>query len=132
MKKEIIIYFDGDCGLCGFFIRFVLKRDKKQVFKYASLQGEYAKAHLVPALRESLDSVVVTVDDSFYIKSKAVFFILSFLSFPWPLFSIFRYFPRFITDSSYDLVAKYRKKFFPGSEVCALMKPEQKKFFLDY
>ncbi len=131
MKKEVVIYYDGDCGLCGLFVQFVLKREKKQNFKYASLQGEYAKAHLVSALRESFDSVVVTENDTFYIKSKAVFFILSLLSFPWFLFSYFRYLPRFITDTAYDIVAKYRKKFFPGSTHCLILRPEQKKLFLD-
>lgn len=131
MAKTIIVYFDGDCALCHFFVGFVLKRDRKRLFKYTSLQGNYAKEHLVSALRESFDSVVVTVDDTFYIKSKAVFFIFSLLSFPWPLLSLCRFLPRFITDWCYDLVAVNRKKFFPGKSVCPMPKPSERQLFLD-
>ena len=37
-----LVFFDGVCNLCGFFVHFILKRDKKEIFRFAPLQGETA------------------------------------------------------------------------------------------
>ena len=37
-----LVFFDGVCNLCVFFVHFVLKRDKKGIFRFAPLQGETA------------------------------------------------------------------------------------------
>lgn len=37
--KQIIL-FDGVCNLCNNAVQFVIKRDKKDVFRYAALQSE--------------------------------------------------------------------------------------------
>ena len=43
LEDKKIIFFDGYCGLCNFFVTTVIKLDKKRMFRYAPLQGELAK-----------------------------------------------------------------------------------------
>ena len=38
-----LILYDGVCGLCNRGVRFVLKRDRKGVFRFASLQSSAAR-----------------------------------------------------------------------------------------
>lgn len=38
-NKKLIL-FDGVCNLCNSSVLFVIKRDKKDVFMFAPLQGE--------------------------------------------------------------------------------------------
>ncbi len=39
-KGKKIILFDGVCNLCNSSIQFVIKRDKKDIFRYAALQSQ--------------------------------------------------------------------------------------------
>ena len=39
--SKSVILFDGYCNLCSWAVQFVVKRDKKKKFKFASLQSEY-------------------------------------------------------------------------------------------
>src|SRR5208282_2040504 len=39
LKATSVILYDGVCGLCNRGVRFVLKRDRKGVFRFASLQS---------------------------------------------------------------------------------------------
>ena len=41
--KENIILFDGECNLCDNTIRYIIKNDKLKVFKFSSLQSDFAK-----------------------------------------------------------------------------------------
>ena len=43
MYQHSIILFDGVCNLCNAAVQFVIKRDKKNQFLFASLQSEEGK-----------------------------------------------------------------------------------------
>src|SRR5216684_3475002 len=51
-----IILYDGVCGLCNRFVQFVLKRDRKDQFRFAALQSSFARAILQ---RHGLDTDVL-------------------------------------------------------------------------
>ena len=51
---EIVIY-DGICILCNYFIRFILKKDKKAHFKVTNLQSNFTKTEYPEIL--AVDSV---------------------------------------------------------------------------
>ena len=46
--NDSIILFDGVCNLCNGFVQFVIARDKKNKFKFGSIQSEGAKKILEP------------------------------------------------------------------------------------
>lgn len=47
MKQSSLILFDGVCNLCCGWVMFLIKLDKMDRFKFASLQSEKGKAALL-------------------------------------------------------------------------------------
>jgi predicted DCC family thiol-disulfide oxidoreductase YuxK len=37
-----IILFDGDCSLCNNTVQFIIKHDPNKIYKFASLQSDFA------------------------------------------------------------------------------------------
>src|SRR5262245_12424741 len=55
-----MIFYDGHCGLCHRFVKFVLKHDPDAHFHFAPLQSSRFESAVEPAQRGKLpDSVVV-------------------------------------------------------------------------
>lgn len=131
MEKHPIIFFDGYCGLCNGFIDFVMERDKKKIFRYATLQGKTAARLLQKTDIENLDSVVLFMDDKTYKKSKAVFKVFTVLGGGWKTLSFFDFLPLGLKNFGYDLVAKYRYTVFGKREMCRLPTPEERSYFLE-
>jgi len=125
-----VIYFDGVCHLCNSSVKKVLRYDKKAFFYFAPLQGEYSEQHLNSGLRDSVDSIILQINNKTYIKSTAVLHICKYLSFPLNILSVFLIIPKFIRDSIYDWVAKNRYKWFGKYETCQLPEPQHKGRFL--
>ncbi len=131
-SSDNIIFFDGICNLCNSSIDFVIKRDKKRQFKYASLQSQTAKEVLDPG---SLDlnnpaSFILYYDGKIQRKSSAALFVLTRLGFPYRLAGIFLIIPRFIRNWFYDLIARNRYSWFGQRDTCRLPTDEEKELFL--
>jgi len=121
-----ILFFDGLCGLCNSSVDFVMKRDTRDVFRYAPLQGDTAAEHLAERDREDLDSVVLKTADGLYRHTSAVVRILWKLPGIWPfLGTLLWLIPRPIRNVGYRLVAKNRYRFFGKKETCRLPTPEE-------
>ena len=123
---NIILFYDGECGVCNRLVRWILDRDVKHRFRFAPLQGDTA-AKSIP-FRVNFDTVVLAEKGRHYIKSTAILRALSHLPLPWPLLSLFRLVPRFIRDKVYDIFAKRRHQF--SSTQCRLLKPDERPLFL--
>ena len=124
MQKNVIFY-DGHCGLCHGWVKFVLRFDKLGIFSFSPLQGETIKKMLSSETINLLPDSVVVIDESagVHIKARAVELILKKLG---GLFSVVScllgILPFSFKDWAYDLVAKNRKKIFgEKEEVCPLM-----------
>lgn len=107
-----IIYFDGDCNLCGRFVDYLLERDHKQVLKFATLQGQTAMARLPSSFRERLGTIVFERDGKFFVRSTAALMIVSRLGGVYGFVNVFRLIPRFIRDGIYRFIAKKRYLWF--------------------
>ena len=60
MIDKHIILFDGECNFCSFWVKYVIKRDENDVFRFASLQSEIGKKYLNQFnIDDSIDSVVL-------------------------------------------------------------------------
>lgn len=121
-----ILFFDGVCGLCNASVDFVMKRDTKDVFRYAPLQGETAAAHLSANDREDLNSVVLKTSEGLSRHSSAIVRILWKLPGIWPVLGTLLWLiPRPIRNFGYRLVAKNRYRFFGKKETCRLPTAEE-------
>ena len=61
MENNTIVFFDGICNFCNSSVNFIIKRDKKNYFKFASLQSEYAKKFFDSSRRVSCFHLVPKV-----------------------------------------------------------------------
>ncbi len=115
-----LILFDGECNFCNFWVRLILKRDKKGLFKFAKLNSEVGgNIKQQFQLSERIDSIVLFKNNQVYIKSAAALEIAKNLSGLWFMFGVFKIIPTFISDAVYDFVAKNRYRWF-GKSVCEL------------
>lgn len=73
-KENPIIFFDGHCPFCHFWVRYILLMDRKNQFKFAPLQGKTASPFLLARNLNTNDSVVVWQPGlAYYTQSAAVF-----------------------------------------------------------
>lgn len=129
---EHIVLFDGVCTLCNSSVQFVIRHDKEGRFRFAALDGPVAVAllegHALPG--KELDSVVYLRQGKAYTRSSAALHIAADLGGVWSMLSVFLLVPRPLRNLVYDVIAKYRYRWFGKRESCMLPTAELKGRFL--
>jgi len=110
---ERVLVYDGDCGFCTGIAGFIGRRDKKNIFRFLTLQSEDGGKLLSAAgLKESdRGTVVYRKGARYFFRSSAVLHILKDLGGFWNLFFVFILVPPFIRDAVYRFVARHRRNF---------------------
>lgn len=128
-----IVLFDGVCNLCNGTVQFVIRRDPRGDFQFASLDSAAAKRllHSVGVRGALPDSMVLIENGRVYTRSTAVLRMMRRLRFPWPLAHAFIIIPRPIRDWGYDFAAKRRYRWFGRRDQCMVPTPELKARFLE-
>lgn len=117
-----IVLFDGICNLCHGTVRFIVKRDSRRRFHFATLQSETA-SRLLPrfGLKPSdLGSVILIQDGQAWRKSSAALKIAGQLDGLWPVMRVFWLVPRPLRDAIYDFIGNRRYRWFGQRKVCEL------------
>jgi predicted DCC family thiol-disulfide oxidoreductase YuxK len=132
-NKKNIIFFDGVCNLCNGAVSFIIKRDKKNQFQFASLQSEFAEDFLsnYPELPPDLDSIVYVEEGKIYFKSAAAIRIARKLGGIYKMAAIFKLLPRKLGDRLYDYIARNRYRWFGKRESCMVPDPSLRSRFFD-
>ena len=133
MVDHPILLFDGVCNLCVAGIQFIIKRDSKKIFRFASLQSQ-AGQNLLKKFnlpRGDLDTMILVEGESCYVKSVAGLHIAQRLPFPWPLISVLRMIPEFIRDALYTYIAKNRYRWFGKKNACLIPTENVQERFLE-
>ena len=109
-----VILYDGVCNFCNAVVNFIVKHDKKKIFRFAPLQSKDARAYLREHKEAfvSLKTVYLIEDGNVYKRSRAVFRMFRQLPYPWKMFSWLRILPVRLTDYFYKLIAKHRYTLF--------------------
>lgn len=133
MQMQAVIFFDGLCNLCNGAVQFTIARDRKNIFRFASLQSAYAAEKLAPfnIAPENLQSFILLENSKVYLRSTAALRVAKKLNGLWPLLYAFIIVPSFIRDAVYDYIAKNRYKWFGKQESCWVPTPELKSKFLE-
>jgi predicted DCC family thiol-disulfide oxidoreductase YuxK len=131
-----VLLYDGVCGLCNRLVRFVLKRDRRARFRFASLQSTYAARILKPygLDPQDLNTLYVVEEDGerLIARSDAVIFMLHELGGLWHAVSVaLRIFPKPLRDWGYKVVARHRYRIFGHYETCPLPEKKYQDRFLD-
>lgn len=127
---DTVVFFDGVCNLCNSYVQWLIKRDKKNKLKYASLQSQFAQHHITDIKIRQTDSIVFFKNQQFYTKSTAVIYILQSLGYPYKLSVVLLIVPKFIRNWVYDTVARNRYKWFGKRAACLLPEASLKDKFL--
>lgn len=132
MKKSPVILFDGVCSLCNKLVLFIIKRDPKAKFKFASLQSEIGKKLLLKTKSPTnhLDSIILIDGEQYFLQSTAVLRILKELNGGWKAVYIFLAVPKFLRDFTYNSIAKTRYRIFGKEDACMIPTTDIKKHFL--
>jgi predicted DCC family thiol-disulfide oxidoreductase YuxK len=132
-----LVLYDGVCGMCHALIQFLLKRDRRDAFRFAALQSEMAheilKRHGIDA--SDLNTVFVVTgfnspQEAVVSSSDAALAVARGLGAPWRWAQVFRVVPRFVRDAAYDFVARNRYGWFGKLDQCAVPRPEDRAKFL--
>ncbi len=133
-----IVLYDGVCGLCNRLNQFLLKRDKSDRLRFASLQSSFAEAVLLRhgARSHDLDTVYAIIDhgkpeERLLSRSDAILHLLSQLGGIWKAASAARIIPRPLRNVLYNLVARNRYRVFGKTESCMLPEPQHRAKFLE-
>lgn len=129
--SEGIVFFDGVCGFCNFFINWLIVRDHHHRLRYSPLQGQTAQ-QLLPSHRwQKLSTVVLLTHSGSWVRSGAVCRILMTLGGPWRIIGgLLWLIPFPLRDLGYVLVGKVRYRLFGKLDQCRLPTAEERSLFL--
>ncbi len=121
-----IVFFDSECVLCGNFLKVLLRIDKKEKLKFASLQSDWSKSILPKELVQDSNykTVAFLQEGKIYTHSDAVIKIFSLIGFPYNILRIGYVLPKKWRDYLYMKVSDNRYSWFGKSDNCLL--PDQK------
>ncbi len=127
-----IILFDGVCNLCNGTVQFLIKRDPKAKFKFASLQSEEGQALLrdFDLSTSDFDTFVYINEGKYYLKSSAALHVLKELGGIWKSFYAFIIVPKKARDFLYNFVVRNRYNWFGERDSCMVPTSELKDRFL--
>ena len=133
-KGKKIILFDGVCNLCEASVQFVIKYDKKDVFRFVALQSELGKEIIkhIGLENKNIDSVILYEPGTAYnYKSAAALEISKNLGGFFHLGTFFKLIPNGLRNLLYDYVAKNRYQWYGKKESCLIPTLELKSKFLE-
>jgi len=131
-NKKIIL-FDGVCNLCNNAVQFIIKNDKKDIFRFVALQSELGNkiCNYIGVDQTKIDSIILyNPGVAYYYKSSAALEIAEDLGGIYSLISILKIFPEKFRNYVYEYIAKNRYKWYGRKESCMIPTPELKAKFL--
>lgn len=132
-ENKKIILFDGLCNLCDNAVQYVIKHDKKDVFRFVALQSDLGKKILnyLNVDTSKMDSIILYEPGiAYFYKSDAALEIVKDLNvfLKWSI--IFKIIPSSLRNPIYDYVARNRYKWYGKKDACMIPTPELKAKFL--
>lgn len=129
-----VILFDGVCNLCNASVDFIVRHDRRALYRFAPLQSRLAEELLAQhrSQADMLDSVVlVEPGGRVSTGSTAALRVARGLGFPWSLLYALIILPRPVRDFVYGWIARNRYRWFGRRETCRIPTPEERARFLD-
>lgn len=126
-----IVLFDGVCNLCNRSVDFIIRNQKSHKLQFVSLQSDVGKSIVNKSgLDQIPDSVMLYVDGKLLVRSDAALAISTYLKRPYVYGIIFKYVPKILRDSVYNLIAKNRYRWFGKKETCRVPSADERERFL--
>jgi predicted DCC family thiol-disulfide oxidoreductase YuxK len=133
IQGRALVLYDGVCALCHGLVRFLMKHDRLDRFRYAPLQSGLGREVLARFDIHTFPEGVMLLTDALtpmghlYQRSEAVAEALQLLGGYWRLAGrALRLLPRPLRDWGYGLVARFRYRLFGRYDTCPVPPPEQR------
>jgi predicted DCC family thiol-disulfide oxidoreductase YuxK len=133
MEGRALLLYDGVCALCHGVVKFLMKRDRMDRFRYAPLQSELGREVLARfGIRTFPDGVMLltealTPTERLYERSDGFSEALQLLAGPWRLVGkALAFVPRWVREWGYGIVARFRYRVFGRYDACPVPTPEQR------
>lgn len=132
-KNKRLILFDGVCNLCNTSVNYIIKYDKKDMFRFVALQSEIGQKivkefNIDPKKTDSI--ILFSEEQKLSYKSTAALKIANHLNFPFNILVVFLIIPPFIRNWVYDYIAKNRYKWYGKRKECMVPTAELKNKFI--
>ncbi len=132
-KDKKIILFDGVCNLCDSVVQFIIRHDKRDLFRFLPLQSDTGQALLkqLGLQEQELDSIILyEPGKAYYYKSAAALEIAKSLGGVFSLATIFHIIPKNLRNALYDYIARNRYKWYGKKDECMVPTAEIRSKFL--
>src|SRR5262245_7973528 len=127
-----VMVYDGACNLCHGWVRFALKRDRKERLRFLAAQSplgqEFLKRNRLP--EQNFESFYLVEDAVILHKSHGFLSMLQYLRWPWPWVAVFSLLPARMLDRLYDWIAQNRFRWFGRRELCLVADEAKAERFL--
>lgn len=137
-ETHSLVLYDGVCGLCNATVDFLIRHDRRDRLRFASLQSQAGQAIVKrhggdPDILSTLYLVAKygEEDESVRVRAKAVFYALHAIGGIWSIPALFRFVPGFLLNIVYRLVARFRYRIWGKLEQCRMPTPETRAKFID-
>jgi len=129
---ERVVLFDGVCKLCNGWVKFLIRHDRQQRFRLASVQSAQGQALLAwfGLSTEQFDTMALIEEGELLVRSDALLRILAQLPGPWRFLALLRVIPRPVRDWCYDRIALNRYRLFGRYDSCLLPDADHARRFL--
>lgn len=129
---ETAVLFDGVCKLCNGWAKFLIRHDRNQRVRLATVQSPEGQALLAWAGLpvDAFDTMAVIRDRHYWVRSEAFFEVVAQLPGAWPALGLLRLCPRPLRDWLYDRVALNRYRLFGKHDVCLMPTADHQRRFL--
>jgi predicted DCC family thiol-disulfide oxidoreductase YuxK len=132
-ENKQIILFDGVCNFCDASVQFVIKHDKKDIFRFVTLQSDLGQEIIdhIGINTKNCDSVILFVPGvAYYYKSNAALEIAKNLGGFFHVGTVFRIIPAGIRNILYDYIAQNRYEWYGKKSSCLIPTPELRAKFI--
>lgn len=127
---KAIVFYDDLCGVCNYWVNWILRNDKDNFFYFAALQSDFEfdfSTHF--NYKFPSETIVIWSEETgFLIKSDALIYIFDTIQPTVLQVKVLKMFPKFLRDIGYSIFAYFRRYFRMKS--CAIPSAEDKKRFL--
>lgn len=129
----MIVVFDAKCLLCNASVQFLIRHDRRGLFRFASIQGKSGQELLAQAgLRvDGLQTLLLVDGNRSWQHTAAILRVLHALGWPWRAAWIAWLVPSLLRDALYKWLARNRYWLFGRSEVCLIPPSDYRARFLD-
>jgi predicted DCC family thiol-disulfide oxidoreductase YuxK len=122
-----LIVFDDMCVLCSGFVQWVIRHDRRRLFRFASAQGPLGQALYRDLGLDTgaFETNLVVVDGVAYGKLRGYIEVAARLGGVWRIIAaVLRVAPARLGDWVYDVIAKNRYALFGRREACWMPAPD--------